>query len=287
MKSIHVKWSINDSCNLRCPFCIAEKPPEKQLDAEIQFKMLDKMHDMGVTSIDFFGKEPFLNDRIFVLMDYCRDKVYPFSFSAITNGINLDKYKDLLILSPLRRLTISHDGFANARQKVLTFKEIRDLVSEYFFVEVSLDILRSNYRDSKSIVIRLFEEARVSSVYVKPIIAVGALSDNIESDYALTEAEFGIVCKELRGIPNVTISIPFRFPKLTQKYKDNPVFYCDPVCTCGDYIFVDNLGTAFGCGEVAYTSRSRGCHFLSTPPEDILKTIQTSGRRVCCEKRKY
>ena len=280
---MYLKWAINDFCNLQCPFCIAEKEPVPTLPIETHFDMLDKMNDMGVTSIDFFGKEPLLDDRIFRLMDYSRDRKYPFSFSAITNGINLPKYKKELILSPIRRLTISHDGFAKVRQKVLTYEVIREFVDAYFFVEITFDILKSNYKTARKTVLDFFNEAGVASVYVKPIIALGELSEVIKSDYAVVENEYASVCKQLMKIPGVTMSVPFRFHNMTQKYKDDPRFFCDPYCTCGSIIFLDCEGTAYGCGEVAYTSKKRGCDFLKTPKQEIGQIISTIGKRVCCE----
>ena len=283
-RDIHVKWSINDECNLRCPFCIAEKPIERQSDLSTQLKMVDKMYEIGVTSIDFFGKEPFFNKRIFEIMDYCKQKHYPFRFSAITNGINLIKYKSDLMLSPLRRVTISHDGFVGNRQRVLTHQEIFDISREFFFVEISLDILKANHKKAYKLVCDFFDEAAVSSVYVKPIIPVGALTTTIKSDYAISEDEYEIVCESLKVLPNVKLAVPFRFARLTKKYQHDFRFSCDPVCTCGDMIFIDSTGVAYGCGEVLYTSRKRSCSFLETPLNEMMDIISTDGKRVCCER---
>lgn len=285
-KNLHVKWAINDFCNLKCPFCIAEKEPEEQMDLKTQLLMVDKMYNIGVKSIDFFGKEPFYNDRIFEILGYCVYKYYPFTFSAITNGINLLKYMRVLKLSPLRRITISHDGFANNRQKVLDLSEIRQITRENFKVEISLDILPANITEVPTLVSYFFDIAKVNSVYVKPMNPVGELSETIKSNYAVSEEEYQSLCEKLKEIPRVTMSVPFRFPKMTEKYKDDPRFFCDPVCYCGDFLYINNAGTVYGCGEVAYTSKTRGCDFLTTPIDEILKTIKTDGKRVCCEKGK-
>lgn len=118
-------------CNLRCPYCFqahvrtgtAAATPLKTMTPELvdrifdTIPILDERHGLVTEEIEtrgylFYGGEPFLRSSR-PIVDYIVGKARAFSpctFSAITNGTELDAYEDLLGPEGLTFVQITLDG---------------------------------------------------------------------------------------------------------------------------------------------------------------------------------
>ena len=274
----NVKWSVNNSCNLKCPFCFADYK-SKVLTLEEDFRILDKLYEIGVINIDFFGKEPLLDDTIFRIMSYGEERGYSrFNYSFITNGVNLEKYKDAIISSPCRDFTVSYD-FRNVRKFNVPICLIEKFPDD-IHIEFTIDVHKDGYKDLAFKVMELDSQWVVDSFYFNPIMPLKG-----DSFDAITEDEYeefiGMLPEDLLDISMV--KIPFEFSRLTKKYADNPHFFTHPQCTAGtNHFFIDSDGLVYGCNMSCMTgNKKQSCDFLTSDLDTIVNTIKTCGRREC------
>lgn len=285
------KWSINDSCNLSCPYCIANETHTKVLSFEDQCRVLDKFNELGVTVVDFFGKEPLLNDRIFKLYDYAKSKGYPFHFIFISNGVNLKQFTPDILAREFTSFTISYEGNRGGRNYTFDLNDLTPFVEQGVPVEISIDVHRKNKEEVVKL-LPLLSEYGVSSVYLKPIVPVGELSLFIEDSFSITPSEYLSLIEEVYPMSfpfDVVFSVPFTFNNLLPKLpRALPSFYyyLDEVCHAGENrLFVSCDGEVFGCGASYYANaKGHSCDFLTTPLDDILSIIKSKGERLCLLK---
>lgn len=272
-----VKWSINNSCNLRCPFCFADYKSEV-LTLEDDFKIVDKLNELGVKHIDFFGKEPLLDDTIFKIMEYSVSKQYSFMFTFISNGVNLEKFREQIIASPCRAFSISYD-FMNTR----TFNVPIDVIASFpddFHIEFSIDVHKEGYKELVKNVRNINELGIINSFYFNPIMPL-----RTESFTGISEDEYSdfinLLGQDILEIS--TVKIPYEFSKLTRKYFRDDRFYTEPFCTAGmTHFFIDSDGTAYGCNVACMVhNKKRSCNFLNTDDYTLFNTIYNYGKREC------
>jgi uncharacterized protein len=126
------------SCNLRCPYCFQDHmrtdPAYKHLLRVIQPSTIDRIFaampqiealhgvtpDMSIPrNITFFGGEPLLMEN-HASIEYIVNKALSLgsaNFSAITNGTDLEHYRDLLGQDRISALQITLDGPSYAHDK--------------------------------------------------------------------------------------------------------------------------------------------------------------------------
>lgn len=278
------KWTLNNRCNLNCPFCVMSDIKDEELSFEDKKRVMDKLHSMGVKSIDFFGKEPLVDDTVFNLMDYATMSGYKFDYSLITNGVNLEKYFDDLWFSPCDRITVSYD-FSVERTFQTSLETLEELAEDKF-IELSIDVHRGHEKEIFKGVKEVYLKG-ISSIYVKPILPYGSTASNVDP---MSEREFEKFCKKLINIkkrPYLFISVPFEYPEMTKYYENKSgstfQFITDRKCSAGcDRIYIGCDGTVYGCGMIACGGiKNNTCNILTDDLETIERTVRTNGCRMC------
>lgn len=278
------KWAVNNRCNLNCPFCVMSDIKDKELSFEDKKKVMDKLYSMGVKSIDFFGKEPLVDETVFYLMEYASMKGYNFEYSLITNGVNLDWYSDLILASPCSSITVSYD-FSVERSFQTSLGLLGEL-SRYKFVELSIDVHKGHEKEIFKGVKEVYKKG-IKSIYVKPILPYGSTAANVSP---MTEREFELFCNKLIKVkkrPYLFISVPFEYPGMTTCYEgvsgDTFQYLTDKRCSAGcDKMYIACDGTVYGCGMIACNGiKTNTCNILTNDMETIESTIRTNGCRMC------
>lgn len=278
------KWAINNRCNLNCPFCVMSDIKDKELSFEDKKKVMDKLYSMGVKSIDFFGKEPLVDETVFYLMEYASMKGYNFEYSLITNGVNLDWYSDLILASPCNSITVSYD-FSVERSFQTSLGLLGEL-SRYKFVELSIDVHEGHEKEIFKGVKEVYKKG-IKSIYVKPILPYGSTAANVSP---MTEREFELFCNKLIKVkkrPYLFISVPFEYPGMTTCYEgvsgSTFQYLTDKRCSAGcDKMYIACDGTVYGCGMIACNGiKTNTCNILTNDMETIERTIRTNGCRMC------
>lgn len=109
---IHISVEVSSRCNLACPYCYNEYNKDDELDMNLEeiSTILDTWYDLGLSSLEITGGEPFLHPEIYGILEYTINKFR--SVALLTNGLLVDekvveylkKWKDRLLIS------ISIDG---------------------------------------------------------------------------------------------------------------------------------------------------------------------------------
>lgn len=278
------KWAVNNRCNLNCPFCVMSDIKDRELSFEDKKKVMDKLYSMGVKSIDFFGKEPLVDETVFYLMEYASMKGYNFEYSLITNGVNLDWYYDIILASPCSSITVSYD-FSVERSFQTSLGLLGEL-SRYKFVELSIDVHKGHDKEIFKGVKEVHKKG-IKSIYVKPILPYGSNAGNVSP---MTEREFELFCNKLIKIkkrPYLFISVPFEYPSMTTCYEGVSggtfQYFTDKHCSAGcDKMYIGCDGTVYGCGMIACNGiKTNTCNILTSDMETIESTIRTNGCRMC------
>lgn len=278
------KWAVNNRCNLNCPFCVMSDIKDRELSFEDKKKVMDKLYSMGVKSIDFFGKEPLVDETVFYLMEYASMNGYNFEYSLITNGVNLDLYSDLILASPCNSITVSYD-FSVERSFQTSLGLLGEL-SRYKFVELSIDVHKGHEKEIFKGVKEVYKKG-IKSIYVKPILPYGSNAGNVSP---ITEREFELFCNKLIKVkkrPYLFISVPFEYPGMTTCYEgvsgSTLQYLTDKRCSAGcDKMYIACDGTVYGCGMIACNGiKTNTCNILTNDMETIERTIRTNGCRMC------
>lgn len=280
----NVKWYINNSCNLSCPFCFVKGIHKPEVSLETKFKILDKLHQEGVKFVDFFGKEPLFNKDIFKIMKYGESNNYDFYYTFISNGVNLKKYTKDIINSPCREFTISFDFHSGDRKFKFDLKDLLPFKESGFFIELSIDVHNSNIQTlmEKS---KNLKEFGVNSLYFNPIMPFKGVGVNhiSESDYEKFIKGF---LKEYRDTYEVIFKIPFQMKRLSEKYSiEDKNFYTEPFCSAGiDHFCISSDGIAFGCvSQCAKGNMLNSCDYLTTPIGQIYSILSNHKKVRLCE----
>lgn len=83
-----VTWAVNHACNLKCTHCYDVVPFQRSdLSTADSLKLIDRLHEAGVTFIAFSGGEAFLRKDLFQLMARCRE--HGMLFGVRSNGTRI------------------------------------------------------------------------------------------------------------------------------------------------------------------------------------------------------
>lgn len=275
-----VKWYINNTCNLNCSFCFAQNIKEQNNSLEDKYKILDKLYKDKVANVDFFGKEPLLNEDIFKIMKYGESKNYDFYYSFISNGKNLKKYTNQLIDSPCREFTISYDFHKGEREYQFDLADLA-LFKDSFFIELSVDLYEANMEEILSEVKNLYSLG-VNSLYFNPIMPI------VGSDLkALSEdTYFSFINSFLSACDDnlyFTFKIPYQMKELTTAFQDSDWCDTEPFCSAGKSHFcISCSGRAYGCvSQCAIANLNNSCDYLSTPFDELYEILSSHTGRLC------
>ena len=186
------KLYINNSCQFSCSHCFIGKKrlSSTPLSTDEWCKVIEDLVEQGITNIDFFGKEPLFNDKVFSFLDKC--KSLNVNYSLITNGVNVEKYIQLLdFYKPTMALSVETLEETEYRD---TGKFIGDtiglLVSKEIPVSVSIDLSNSNAGQLADIIKNIYNMG-VREFYIKPLRPFGDsehyLMDNLITPESMFE----------------------------------------------------------------------------------------------------
>lgn len=286
-----VKWSINDRCNQRCPYCMLEGYLSSESPFREKLEILDKLHSMKILDIDFFGREPLIDMEIFDIIKYSKTKGYNFNFTFITNGVNLDKFTPMyeIINLGIKKFSVSYDGGYGGRPFNCSLSTIKYYINEGVRVEIALDVHKKN-KDYIKEMYTQFKEIGVSGVYLTPISYYGKTNREILKDYAIDNDEFMEVITQIINNKikvNSYVWFPFGYEIPDVKF---PLWFDAEVetkCTAGvNSFYISSSGVAYGCVSVSYCNyEGAHCDFLSTPVEELQEKIKTKSLRMCVPQR--
>ncbi|HVZ62349.1 MAG TPA: radical SAM/SPASM domain-containing protein [Candidatus Nitrosotalea sp.] len=137
----HVDIELASVCNLNCPMCYTTTDEFKtrvnraKMDFELYKKIIDECAKNQLYSIRLsFRGEAFLNEHIFDMIKYAKDKGIK-EVSSLTHGGTLDDEKfERLIDLGLDWLTISFDGIGETYDKIrypLKFEDSINKIKKY------------------------------------------------------------------------------------------------------------------------------------------------------------
>ena len=283
------KWAINDRCNLKCPYCLAENKDVQELSFPNLCRIMDKLYYLGVRYIDFFGKEPLLNDTMFSLIRYADSKGYNFSYSFISNGKNLKKFTEDIIDCDFTTFTISYDGGYGGREFLFDLRDLKPFLDRDIPVCFSIDVHRNSVDHLTTICEELISGGAFS-LYFKPIIAhTNSIGDSSDSFYLSQDEYLDCVTKvvsKFEGFPLI-FSFPFTFNRVAKKALDlkseTTRILTDFVCKSGNgNVFIASNGDAYGCGVTYYDNKGNHCiNFLSASDSDF-ESLKSDGTTRFC-----
>ena len=176
---------VTYDCNFRCPYCYengisnsgkgwTQKAYDKELTDRFYYAIeeLDTGKENHIKEILLYGGEPLLekNSNVVVyLVEKGLDK--GFTFEAVTNGYDLDKYENLLGSDKIKQIQITLDGPEEQHNKRRihyknrdSFKVIIDNLKKALSKEVKVSIrINTDIRNINSIA-DLFEELDKQSI---------------------------------------------------------------------------------------------------------------------------
>jgi len=171
----NVKVYINNDCQFQCKHCFIGKTElvDEPLEAMEWSRLFKELVAAGVKRVDFFGKEPLYDEKIFPYLSEC--KGLGLQTSLITNGVNVSKYISRLE-ETMPEITLSVESLSKDTDYRNGGKHLTDtiklLVSRGFTTKVSIDLSDANFNGLKDLVKKL-SKLGVSEIYVKPLRPFG------------------------------------------------------------------------------------------------------------------
>lgn len=317
------KLYINDTCQFSCKHCfIGNKPkcfPEPLLTVEEWCYLIERLKEEGITHIDFFGKEPLYNDKVFFLMSKCDD--LGITYSIVTNGVNIKKYiYPLSVYKPQVVMSVETLDNTNYRNTGKFIKEnISLLLSHNIPVSITLDLSYSNFKGLKKLVYNLYSLG-IRSIYVKPIrpfgeheeelmnlilsskdliIALKKLSEcsskfeDLEITYSLSQMELQRIYSDHKEDFDETVGwcLSNRIP-----YYEGVILECELFCNrFRDAVCVTPDGRLLGCAseyccdepELSYNLRNISVHEAIELGKENMKDFYSTKHCVGCYFNKF
>lgn len=147
-KSCDITWVVSYKCNFSCPYCFEKnrihfKTFSKSM-VDIAYRAIDAYKNecktKEIRSIVLFGGEPLLaENREVVEYIVVEGEKRGYTFSAVTNGYDLDKYVDLIGKNRINKIQVTLDGK----------KEMHDQRRFHYIYGNSFDKIISNLKAIK------------------------------------------------------------------------------------------------------------------------------------------
>lgn len=193
---LYVKLFINNSCQFSCKHCLYgfKEMSGKEMTFNDYCICIDGLVELGVIYIDFVGKEPLYDEKVFNIMEYIKNNHPNLKYGLITNGVNVEKYIDKIV-DNLKCITLSVEslGTVKSRNSNAGFiKNITLLREKGVNVSVSIDLHKNNKDEIQSIVKEL-ETYGVCEYYIKPIVPLGLGKKYVNSDMITPEESFEVM----------------------------------------------------------------------------------------------
>ena len=131
----YLRIAINESCNLRCIYCMPEEgilfqEKDRLLDKNEICKIIKVMSELGVSKIRFTGGEPLLRKDLLDLIQYTYQQTDISTIHLTTNGVLLSKHINQLEKAGLNGINISLDTLNKVKFKKITRREELENVLE-------------------------------------------------------------------------------------------------------------------------------------------------------------
>lgn len=172
---------INNTCNTSCDHCFYgfNSSTGEELSVDEWEVVIDKLASIGVENIHFAGKEPFFDDKIFILTDYIKAYYPTMTFDVVTNGINIPTYLKEIKSAGFSRICLSVDGFADEEVGVRNWKTnfygIADMLED-IPITLFIDVFKDNLYTVEDIV----DEAvaiGINDFWIRPVFLYGKGED--------------------------------------------------------------------------------------------------------------
>ena len=267
-----VRLLINNECQFDCKHCFysfKEETSRRLTDVEFLNVIDEAFTDFGVESIHFSGKEPLINDKIFLYTDYIDSKFKDKVYDIVTNGVNIPKYLDRIKgCKNLRNIFLSVDTLENEvyirNTNKHIIKNIKLLLENNIPLQITIDLTKGNYKNIDKTVTKLIELG-VKNIYARAVKPIGqgvSLTQSI-----ITSNDFAEVLNKLEALNvgddiNLVVHVAKDYiyegnPKLA-KYTDlsslhhefgNMTVTLQPFCMrFSDTVTVTSDGYVLGCG---------------------------------------
>lgn len=267
------------NCNFRCPYCfekgnyktgnnLLERIMDKQM-ADNLFRALDEEKEKGRTVSDeivFFGGEPLMKENLEVVRHIVEQgSKRGYYFFAVTNGYDLEYYKDLLAKDKIRRIQITIDGteklhdkrrFLYNGQKTFNkiIQNIDSVIDKDIQIHLRSNIDKINLKDVEQLVGFYKEKGWIEkpgfSYYFKSVHACYEKEEKrIYDDEVMKTIDFVHNSKNLFDL-NATYSLISR--ALSPVFENGNIAISKPFF-CGatsNMVTVDPFGDLYPCWEV-------------------------------------
>lgn len=119
----YLRISITERCNLRCTYCMPAEgielsPKSNLMTYDEVFTIAKKFVDLGVTKIRITGGEPLVRKDAEVILK--KLATLPVELSITTNGILIDKYREIFKVCNLKKINISIDSLNPNKFNLIT-----------------------------------------------------------------------------------------------------------------------------------------------------------------------
>ena len=149
----YLRISLTDRCNLRCLYCLPREgvpklPHEDILTYEEILRIARIASNLGVEKIRLTGGEPLLRKGIYEFIPQLRKLTGLRDLSLTTNGVNLTRNAEKILLSGIKRINISLDTLRRERYERITgydcFEEVWggiELARELNFHPIKINVV--------------------------------------------------------------------------------------------------------------------------------------------------
>ncbi|WP_300487107.1 GTP 3',8-cyclase MoaA [Flavobacterium sp.] len=108
----YLRISLTDNCNFRCTYCMPDEsisliPQKKLMQADEIFSIAEIFTTLGVKKIRLTGGEPLVRKDFAAIIQ--RLSTLPVQLTITTNGVLLDRYKEVLQKAGIHSVNISLD----------------------------------------------------------------------------------------------------------------------------------------------------------------------------------
>ena len=214
---------INNKCQLNCKHCFYgfKDMASSPLTVDEYKKVIDDCYNLGIRNFHFSGKEPLIDDLIFIYAQYIKDHYIDATYEVVTNGLTL----------PMKAEKIKDLGFSKVYlsvDDVLGLQELRtsdttkalETIRDYKLpCQVFIDLHINNYNHIDEIIEVLHKEYGIEEFFVRTIHNIG----NGASISRLSEKCVETAFKKLKESSIVNLPIVITF-SITAPYTYNFLF---------------------------------------------------------------
>lgn len=281
-----VKWSINNRCNMNCSYCFLKDFTGDEVSLEEKLQAVLKLKSLNIKNFDLFGKEVLINREVFDIAEYIHNNISDSYISCITNGVNLKKYLEPMINSPIEQITLSFSGINGNRDSVIDLCAIKLLKEAKKAIEFTIDLSDNTILHLDKNIGLAFNKYSVDSVYLNPII-------DIKTNKSLLLKE--PLIETLKGFSNkyedkeIYLNLPYQLKSGLKDiselcYSKNIIICGDTICNSlkGNVFYLDSELKIFGCPIASLNNNINTKKIFEVKDErELSHLILSQGDRPC------